>query len=273
MSYFWLDDKGEFFSVYVSLESIQYAKENGIHMLSFPPHCSHRLQPLDRSVFFSLKRHYNVQCNAWLNSHPGRPMQPLDIPAICCNAFKLTMSPASIQSGFESTGIFPFNRFRIDAVLFLPSSVSDRPDPAVSGGVDFALNVEETATAENNGHLQVDVTMNLASFEFQPSTSALSDSLAICKESPVASTSPGTIFCADNQAIVSPYVVRPLPKAGPRSQSKRGRKQGKTRILTDTPEKLAIDLAEQKKKKKGEPKSKSVAAISKNKTVRTSFLN
>ena len=49
---------------HVYLESIQYAKENGIHLLSFPPHCSHRLQPLNRSVFFSLKRHYNVQCDA-----------------------------------------------------------------------------------------------------------------------------------------------------------------------------------------------------------------
>ena len=200
-------------------------------------------------------------------------MQPLDIPALCCNAFKLPMSPANIQSGFESTGIFRFNCFRIDAVLFLPLSVSDRPDPAVSGGVDSALNVEEIATSENNGHFQVDVTMNLASFEFQLSTSALSDSLATCKESPVASTPAGTIFCVNSQAIASPYMVRPLPKAGPRSQSKRGRKQGKTRILTDTPEKLAIDLAKQKKNKNGKPKSKLVAAISKNKTVRTSFLN
>ena len=163
-------------------------------MLSFPPHCSHRLQPLDSLLFFSLKRHYNVQCDAWLNSHPGRPMQPLDIPAICCNAFKLAMSPANIQSGFESTGIFPFNCFQIDAVLYLPLSVSDRPDPAVSGSADSALNVEEIATAENNGRLQVGVTMNLASFEFQLSTSALLDSLAICKEIPVAPTSAGTIF-------------------------------------------------------------------------------
>uniref|UniRef100_A0A3Q2VJV2 Uncharacterized protein n=1 Tax=Haplochromis burtoni TaxID=8153 RepID=A0A3Q2VJV2_HAPBU len=28
-------------------------------MLSFPPHCSHRLQPLDRSVYGPLKRHIN----------------------------------------------------------------------------------------------------------------------------------------------------------------------------------------------------------------------
>ncbi|XP_047142893.1 uncharacterized protein LOC124817131 [Hydra vulgaris] len=96
---------------HVSLESIQYAKENGIHMLSFHSHYSHRLQPLDRSVFFSQKRHYNVQCNAWLSSHPGRPNQPLYIPAVCCYAFKLVISPANIQTCLKSTVIFPFNPF------------------------------------------------------------------------------------------------------------------------------------------------------------------
>lgn len=34
---------------------------------------------------------------------------------------------------------------------------------------------------------------------------------------------------------------RPLPKAAPRSKTKPGRKRGKTRILTDTPEKCLIE--------------------------------
>ncbi|KAJ8703930.1 hypothetical protein PYW07_013224 [Mythimna separata] len=42
-------------------------------------------------------------------------------------------------------------------------------------------------------------------------------------------------------AFVSLEVIRPHPKAGPRKGSGKGRKKGKTRILTDTPEKLAIE--------------------------------
>lgn len=38
----------------------------------------------------------------------------------------------------------------------------------------------------------------------------------------------------------SPKDIRPLPRAGPRSETKRGRKKRKTAILTDTPEKIAI---------------------------------
>ena len=36
---------------HLSIDGLTYAKENGVVMLSLPPHCSHRLQPLDRSVY------------------------------------------------------------------------------------------------------------------------------------------------------------------------------------------------------------------------------
>ena len=45
----------------------------------------------------------------------------------------------------------------------------------------------------------------------------------------------------------SPEFVRPLPKAGHRKQSQRGRKMRYAAILTDTSEKLAIEQESQKK--------------------------
>lgn len=36
---------------HLGIETLNFAKENGIIMLSFPPHCSRKLQPLDRTVF------------------------------------------------------------------------------------------------------------------------------------------------------------------------------------------------------------------------------
>ncbi|KAF2878894.1 hypothetical protein ILUMI_27271 [Ignelater luminosus] len=35
----------------VSIQALDYCKRNGIVLLSFPPHCTHKLQPLDRAVF------------------------------------------------------------------------------------------------------------------------------------------------------------------------------------------------------------------------------
>lgn len=45
-----------------------------------------------------------------------------------------------------------------------------------------------------------------------------------------------------NSQHFSPEQVRPFPKAGPRKQTRRGRKKGKTSILTDTPVKQQIEL-------------------------------
>jgi len=41
-----------------TLDSILYARENGVKLVTFPPHCSHRLQPLDVGVMGALKENY-----------------------------------------------------------------------------------------------------------------------------------------------------------------------------------------------------------------------
>ena len=38
-------------SSHISIQALDYCCENGIVMLSFPPHCSHKLQPVDRSAY------------------------------------------------------------------------------------------------------------------------------------------------------------------------------------------------------------------------------
>ena len=36
---------------YICIKGLDFAKENGIVMLSIPPHCIYCLQPLDRSIY------------------------------------------------------------------------------------------------------------------------------------------------------------------------------------------------------------------------------
>jgi len=49
---------------YLSVEAIDMAVANSVTMLSFPPHCSHRLQLLDVSVYRPVKGSYNQLHNA-----------------------------------------------------------------------------------------------------------------------------------------------------------------------------------------------------------------
>lgn len=41
----------------LSLPVLDLAKDNGVVMLPYPPHCSHKLQPLDVSVFGPFKKY------------------------------------------------------------------------------------------------------------------------------------------------------------------------------------------------------------------------
>ena len=53
---------------------------------------------------------------------------------------------------------------------------------------------------------------------------------------------------------VTPDLVRPYPKAGPRKLDGMKRKKGKTRILTDTPEKRLIEMKEKERQRKNKIK-------------------
>lgn len=57
---------------HVTIEAIDYARDNGIVYISFPPHTTHRLQPLDVGVFGPFKAKLKVAFNDWHVSNPGK---------------------------------------------------------------------------------------------------------------------------------------------------------------------------------------------------------
>lgn len=57
---------------HLSIEAIDIAIANGVHMLSLPPHCSDKLQPLDVSVFGPIKTYYKSQCSAWQKNNANK---------------------------------------------------------------------------------------------------------------------------------------------------------------------------------------------------------
>ena len=85
---------------HVSLPAIDCAKKNGIVVLTFPPHCSHKLQPLDRSVYGPLKKFHNTACNSWMLENPGKPMTIYDVAGRAGHAFPLAMTPTNILASF-----------------------------------------------------------------------------------------------------------------------------------------------------------------------------
>lgn len=206
---------------HIAVPVIDLAKENNIVLLTLPPHTSHRTQPLDRTVFGPYKTYYNTISNEWMMTHPGRPISLYDVAELVGKAFAKAFVPANIVKGFEKTGIWPVNENIFGDHEYLSSYVTDRPNPE---------------SEQNPNTVSCSSSLQLSA---NPSTSNLTLALPLQSNENKA----------NNTDFKSPFVVRPFPKAAARKTSQKGRKRGKTRILTDTPEKEELLQSKMKKPK------------------------
>jgi hypothetical protein len=120
-----------------------------VTVLSFPPHCSHKLQPLDRTVYGPLKTYVNRAWDAWITNHPGKTKTIYDLPGLPNTSLNFAATPANIKAGFLATGIFPYNRDVFPDEEFLSCYVTDKPapatDPAASNKSNAKTNHIESA--------------------------------------------------------------------------------------------------------------------------------
>jgi hypothetical protein len=110
---------------HLNLETLMYSSNNGVVMLSFPPHCSHKLQPLDRTVFGPLKSFFYEAQDSWMRENPGIPMTIYHLPSLLERVLYKAPTPSNISKGFSVTGICPFDQNVFTDEEFLPSSVTD----------------------------------------------------------------------------------------------------------------------------------------------------
>lgn len=114
-------------SSHLDYQAVSFAKENGIVLLTFPPHCSHALQPLDVSVFGPYKSAFARRQTTWIHANAGKRISIKEVALLSSGPFVSTFTPANILSGFLATGVFPFNRNVINDARYAPSFVTDRP--------------------------------------------------------------------------------------------------------------------------------------------------
>lgn len=96
-----------------NIDAINLAREYGIIMLSLPAHTTHKLQPLDRSFFKSLKQNFSAASSSWMRNHPGSVIKQANIAKILGEAYPRTVCMDKGIHGFESCGLWPCNRFKI----------------------------------------------------------------------------------------------------------------------------------------------------------------
>ena len=198
-----------------------------------------------------------------------------DIAGVVGTAFPRAMTPANILSGFRVSGISPFDRFIFNEDDFLPSAVTDMPNPHQPPTTTVAAVHQPPTTTVAAVHQPPTTTVaavhqppttTVATVHQPPEasiavtvTQAVDATVDVLNSHPSTSRAGGSV--SSTSIAISPEHVRPFPKACPRKGIRRGRKPGRSRVLTDSPEKNAIIQEQQKKscKRKGGAKTSSVA--------------
>lgn len=249
---------------HLTIVTLNIAKDNGVTIITLPPHCSHKLQPLDISIFAPLKAYYNSAVDSWLLHHPGKPLTIYEVAGCVGVAVERSMTPLNIKAGFKKTGIFPFDREIFTPDDFLSSSVTDRD----------VLNDSALYTAdEQTASTTMDIPPVIEDFTEEIPSNSVETSHFIqvpADKHPgvaIPSTSLNTPQVTDNPAedkpattvFVSPQIFKGYPKAGQRKLQKSKRKRATSCIPTDTPEKEKIEQREMEKKKKNRRKERKLA--------------
>jgi len=150
-------------SSHETLGLLMKAFEEKVEVLSLPPHTTHYLQPLDRSVFGPLNRQYNQLCSAYLQENPLNQINKWTFCGIFRKAWENGVCSANIVSGFRSCGIYPVDSTAVPEVAYAPSAPSDRlieqvGDAArVEVGDAAVVNVGDAAVVEVGGAAGVEV--------------------------------------------------------------------------------------------------------------------
>jgi hypothetical protein len=172
-----------------------------------------------------------------MKNHPGKRLTIYDLPSIAKQALSAAATPRNILSGFNCTGISPFNREIFTDADFAPSTVTDRPLAIESQDDDSTaqsnVNRSSVDTAGNEIGQKM-ITVNNPSAEPSTSTGGFT----------TPSRNKRTLF-----SHTTPDAIRPFPKGDVQKPTRGRRAKGKMAIYTDSPEKLLLIEAQNKRRK------------------------
>jgi len=107
---------------------LEKASQENIHLVIFPSHTTHLLQPLNVSIYKALKHAFQEQVKKFMVQHPGEKPTRLDFNSFLTPSYLSAFVPSNIINSFMKTGIFPLNSYVISDESLAPSALT-KPDP------------------------------------------------------------------------------------------------------------------------------------------------
>ncbi|KAB0800134.1 hypothetical protein PPYR_08014 [Photinus pyralis] len=93
---------------HISVELIECAVSSNVTILKLPPHTSHLLQPLDVSIFKSVKTRWDTLLTEWTRLNIGSKISKSDFAQLLGKAWE-SITPDNVRNGFMKTGIYDPN--------------------------------------------------------------------------------------------------------------------------------------------------------------------
>ncbi|GFO49484.1 tigger transposable element-derived protein 6-like protein [Plakobranchus ocellatus] len=241
---------------HVTLAAVDFCRDKGVHLLSFPSHGSHKLQPLDRTIYGPMKKFYYTACNEWMYQNPGQRMTIYDVAGLVGKAYPKAFTSTNILSGFRNTGISPLDVNVFGEDDFVQSFVTDQAVPPVqdvpsrdSGaplvqpedpGTSSAATPIPPEKSRSASGVEKDEDLPTVEQQTNHEASRFENTTAQLEQREINLEKAAFSSC-------SPEVLRPHPKTERRTY--KTRRLGKTRILNDTPKKNEIAAKKTRKRK------------------------
>ena len=258
---------------HITLQSWELCRNNGVVVVSLPPHCSHKCQPLDLTIFGPLKTAYYKRCCEWMRMNPGKRITQYDVAALFGDAYCSTSSIQKCVNGFKSAGIYPLNSsvfsdedFRAAENLMAHSTqeavdtadTTSAPTPAATATAGSTA--EAASTADTNptpGSTMVTDGVTVEAVSITDTTSAPTPAATVTAGATVEAVMTATTVEGVTDARlpthpekrVSVLDISPIPKAIPRDNTRK-RKCKRSEILTGTPVKRVLEARMQKQAEK-----------------------
>ncbi|MCO5557451.1 hypothetical protein L7F22_011016 [Adiantum nelumboides] len=93
----------------VTLDVVEKANRMRIDIITLPTHTSHKVQPLDVSVFKSLKVQFQKERDIWQQRSSSRQASKAELAIVLAKAIESSFTESNVKARFCATGIWPLD--------------------------------------------------------------------------------------------------------------------------------------------------------------------